>query len=175
VVKQLRQLRQLVPPRVSAAVLSTIFNRWTTARRMRHSRRSDTTCLLGCSPTAADSIEHYVNCPIWHRWQKARLGDRLEQTILAHIMLATPMKKTRISLQAAGVYVLYRTVNHLRHQPPMPQDRRNEYVWHYMHQTLHEAIKGHASLTQQVVGSSGKKRKRAPRTLTAPRKLRRRN
>jgi hypothetical protein len=174
VAKQLRQLRKLVPPRVSAAVLSTIFNIWTTARRMRHIRNTESSCVLECSTTAADSIEHYVHCPVWRKWQRARLQNRLEHSTLQHFMLATPMRKDRLSLQAAGVYVLYRTVNHLRHNPPMPKGAFDMYVWHYMHQMLHEAIRGHSFLTLHVVGNPDKRRKRSASTPGSSRVVRRR-
>ena len=61
--RRIQLLPRLVPPRVAAAVISTIWNRWATARRLQI-EGPDNKCVLGCSPTAEDSLEHYACCPL---------------------------------------------------------------------------------------------------------------
>ena len=56
----LRSLAGLAPPRVLAAAYSTLWNRWTTARRFQGTAR----CLLGCGVEHGDSIEHYCRCSV---------------------------------------------------------------------------------------------------------------
>ena len=49
-VRNLGRLRRAVPPRVQAATISTIMNRWTTDARMRKLRPdAPNRCLLGCT------------------------------------------------------------------------------------------------------------------------------
>ena len=52
----LETLRALVTPRISNAVVSTLWHRWTTARRFQQTQA----CCLQCAPEAQDSIEHYA-------------------------------------------------------------------------------------------------------------------
>ena len=53
-----------VAPRVEAAVFSTIWNRWCTARRHQNRAECHNRCLLGCGGYAEDSIEHYCRCQV---------------------------------------------------------------------------------------------------------------
>ena len=52
----LETLRTLATPRISNAVLSALWDRWTTARRFQQTHA----CCLQCAPEAQDSIEHYM-------------------------------------------------------------------------------------------------------------------
>ena len=57
----LQELNDLVPPRVCAAVLRTLFNGWCTGRRFQAHGQ----CMFGCnSRPQEDSIEHYACCPV---------------------------------------------------------------------------------------------------------------
>jgi len=73
--RNLQMLPSLVPPRICAAVLRTIFNGWCTARRFQKRRTTLNRCLLGCGADAEDSIEHYCCCPAVQDtlWCKLRL------------------------------------------------------------------------------------------------------
>ena len=62
VLGRLQSLRSSVTPRVLAAVWSTLWNRWATARRFQRRHDATNRCLLGCAGDAEDSIEHYANC-----------------------------------------------------------------------------------------------------------------
>ena len=146
VAAQLARLRKMVPPRLRAATLSTILNRWTTDRRMRHVRKGACTCLLHCRDEAADSIEHYFRCPVWLDWQRRRLGDRLVGHGLGHGVLASRMSDEALRLQAVATYLLYRTVNHLRHHRFAQPEERQQYIQHYLNQMLHEATRDDSAL-----------------------------
>ena len=54
----------LVTPRVQSAVFHTVWNGWTTERRLQRRRGPKNVCLLGCSSSAKDSVKHYCRCPI---------------------------------------------------------------------------------------------------------------
>ena len=57
-------LKDLVPPRVVAAVFSAMWNRWPTARRFQERSSPDNRCVLGCPGKAEDSLEHYARCRV---------------------------------------------------------------------------------------------------------------
>ena len=59
--RALEVLLSQVPPRIIAAVILCLCNRWITGRRFQQGGR----CILGCSP-GEDSIEHYAYCPYFH-------------------------------------------------------------------------------------------------------------
>ena len=84
---RLNYLHKHAPPRVSAAALSTLWNRWTTARRFQFF----SPCCLGCSDTAADSIEHYAHCPLVRRAAETELRLQLREWphALGDFMLVT--------------------------------------------------------------------------------------
>jgi len=63
VLRRIRYLAACVPPRVLAAVVSTIWNRWTTARGFQKRFTPACCCLLGCPRRAEDPIEHYLRYP----------------------------------------------------------------------------------------------------------------
>jgi hypothetical protein len=71
--KKLELLGTLVPPRVRAAYFGTLWNRWATARRFQKKGK----CVLHCSETAEDSIEHYVSCSVVRRFAQAFLRLQL--------------------------------------------------------------------------------------------------
>ncbi len=62
VLRRLRELHALVAPRVAAACLSTLWNRWATARRFQRRESAENRCVLGCAGFAEDSVEHYSHC-----------------------------------------------------------------------------------------------------------------
>ena len=110
----LRKLSSVAPPRVQAAVFSTIWNRWTTARRFQRTSH----CLL-CGCEGGDSIEHYSRCRVVRNTCHRVLNcDPNIFAALHSFVLATPLITTRNSLAIAGllVYATYTTVNALRHQ-----------------------------------------------------------
>ena len=56
-------------------------------------------------------------------------------------MLAHSMPVNRLLELAMAIYILYRSVNHIRHLPAAPTP---QYVSQYMKQILHEATRGNS-------------------------------
>ena len=102
----LRMLGELVPPRVQAAVFSTIWNRWTTARRFQGRAR----CLLGCGGQAQDSVEHYCRCAALQAVCQSML--RLDPAVFCNLhafLLVNPRINTKETLTAVAlaIYSVY--------------------------------------------------------------------
>ena len=154
--KNLHRLKAIAPPRVRAAVLSTLFNRWTTDRRMRSLRACNNGCRMGCPRSAQDSLEHYVHCDIIRQWAERRLPGTSPQQAKEQWMLATAMTDDQLGRAAIIVYVAYRTTQHVRHvSGPTP-----EYIRHYMNQMLHEAIRDSSHLRAAAGGTPTPRRRR---------------
>ena len=89
ILRRLKRLRTLVPPRVQAACLSTLWNHWTTARRFQQRSHPSNRCVLGCPGEAEDSIEHYSRCQTVWRVASSSLnlqvapGQRMQSFLLA--------------------------------------------------------------------------------------------
>ena len=138
-VNRLAQLRRLVPPRVSAAVLSTLWNRWCTARRFQRQG----VCVLGCK-CAEDSIEHYASCPMIRcfGWTFLRL-HWLPQEGLLHLLVLHGALSDDSSLCRAAIltYAAWRTTETLRRAAvPQHNDARR-----MLEQYAREAVRGHPS------------------------------
>ena len=118
--RQLTELRSLVPPRVIAAVFSTIWNRWPTARRFQQRAAAWNRCVLGCPGRAEDSIEHYGRCQLLLGFASRRLNLCFESdSALPYWMLVTKGRlahnTTEVQIRTAVlVYAAYRTTNTLR-------------------------------------------------------------
>eukprot|EP00959_Pyramimonas_sp_CCMP1952_P188673 3946033-Pyramimonas_sp.AAC.1 len=69
----LQHLAPLVPPRVWASVLRTLWNGWVTARRWPGGPMAGSSCIFGCRH-ARDSIEHYASCDAVADFARRRLG-----------------------------------------------------------------------------------------------------
>jgi hypothetical protein len=113
-----------VPPRVFSAVISTIFNRWTTARRFQQRDAVANRCVLGCAEGAEDSIEHYCRCPFTKQLGARWLGlDPSAQVNLHTFTLCNPHIATceELVTSALLIYALYRATNHYRHSRDLLQ------------------------------------------------------
>jgi hypothetical protein len=144
----LKALRSLVPPRVSAAVLSTMWNRWTTARRFQRRAR----CTLGCSLSAEDSIEHYSRCPVVRTVASNRLGmydtgaSFLPLFNLVADELRSEPRKSRLVRAAVLTYATYRSTQTARYAGGLTTERAAEYMVQY----IKEAVRGHAVATRLI-------------------------
>jgi hypothetical protein len=112
----LRTLKDLVPPRVQAAVFSTCWNRWITHKRFQVTRNQG--CLLGCG-RGADSIEHYCGCNKVQEVFRRKLN--LDATTFANLhsfTMTNPHIKTseQLTSLALGIYGVYTATNRLRAQ-----------------------------------------------------------
>ena len=143
VLRRLHTLKPLVAPRMSAAVLSTLWNRWTTGRRFQ---RQDV-CVLGCSPAAADSIEHYACCPIIRTAARRFLGLHMRPWphALCDFMLTTGPpsaahpSRACLTHSAILLYVAYNITNAARHKAP----RTGAEAVAMMQQAIAEGVRDH--------------------------------
>jgi hypothetical protein len=138
VLRRLDTLRDKVHPRVSAAVLSTLWNRWTTRRRFQQCGGS---CVLRCSYSAQDSIEHYARWPVIREAARTHLRLTLRHWPfgLADFLLSSgPPHGCAISDQelvrwALLVFAAYTTTNAARHRIPASAqesaDMMQQAIW----------------------------------------------
>jgi hypothetical protein len=179
VLRNLCSLPTLVCPRVAAACFSTLWNRWTTERRFDRRGSPENRCLLGCSPTAEDSIEHYCRCPVVRSFADRFLQLRLtSENGLEYFMLAPFSSEEKVMLTRAAVmiYATYNTINRIRYGERCGAKTALEMLMQFGR----EAVRGHSASTHIVddwtgkeAGASvahGRKRKSSPtRTLGAKR------
>ena len=154
VLKRLRALQALVPPRVHAALFSTLWNRWVTARRFQRRSSAECRCLLGCPPAAEDSIEHYLRCPVVLDFGRRRLAMYMNsQESFALLLLATGPPGT-IPLDswlkrcALLIYAIYRTTNAARHSRPFGVEEARRALA----EALYEGARGHRNATAVADG-----------------------
>ena len=110
-------LNKLVSPRVIAAIISTIFNRWCTRRRYQNGQGN---CVLKCDPRADDSIEHYCNCPTVKKVGRKVLNlNPANQINILTFNLCNQYIRTQEDLTNTGllIYAVYRATNHYRQHP----------------------------------------------------------
>ena len=143
VVTRMKRLAALVPPRVQSALFSTLWNRWTTARRFQN---YGSACLLGCGCRGQeDAIEHYVACPVVRSVAAKRLHlhitpqDALENLLLIRVPPNTADTDSWLLRCAVMLYAVYRTTNDAR--------KNGAFIPRVAQQALKEAIyegtKGH--------------------------------
>ena len=147
ILRRLHTLRDLVPPRVSAATFSAIWNRWTTARRFQRKGR----CLFGCQQPAQDSLEHYSTCAVIRTAANThlRLTWNTGSFALADFLLAQPETSTnlvRLAKQAILLYAVYTVSNTIRHGTQIGHDQ-GPYM---LQQAFWEAVTGHAKAIQAL-------------------------
>ena len=87
VLKRFMALRCDIAPRVHVAVLSSLYNRWTTRRRFQ--RNYSDGCLLGCG--GDDAVEHYLRC------QHVRKRLRISTSV--------------VTLEISGIWLCWRDVH----------------------------------------------------------------
>jgi hypothetical protein len=157
---KLSRLGHLVTPRVAAACLSTLWNRWTTARRFQKRCRRENRCMLGCGGGAEDSIEHYSCCSIVRTVGAGYL--RLWTDIgLSTFMLADARIQDDDALICVAilVYATYRSTNLFRPMggadPSVAKDA--------MEQFCRDAVDGHA-LSRKILDARWVKEQRPVQT-----------
>ena len=67
--ENLRRIGQLAPPRVTAACIGTVCNKWASERRMQRRNTHTNKCIFHCRheedpPGPEDSLEHYWHCTV---------------------------------------------------------------------------------------------------------------
>ena len=161
--RHLKQLSNLVAPRVHAAVLSTIFNRWTTARRFQRRGCISNQCWLGCDAGCEDSIEHYAKCPTLRDFSIAVFSMReIDLDIGIFTMAVTtcglPDMLTKIAIL---VYAAYTVTNSNRARGERPV--RKDYAMDALKQASINAVAGHSKsmkVLDNVFSHNSNKRRR---------------
>ena len=157
----LQLLTKLTPPRVCAAVLSTLWNRWCTHRRYQRRHWSSNRCLLGCGHTAEDAIEHYFHCTVTQNTLQRQLNlppqlfANLHSGLLCNANITTTDQLTSIALLT---YALYNTINYLRHHPNTPSDQIPDMIT----QQLREGAKHHPHATTVLDNRWNRQRQSQP-------------
>ena len=138
----LRDLKSLVPPRVSAAVLRTIFNGWTSDRRFQKSSH----CKLGCHGFMdEDSIEHYAICPTVVQFARSFLNLKGQDFIPGVGDFVTlglnsgTVEEAKLALKAILVYSVYRTSDLYRRKGATSQETATQAL----QQFAKDAVRGH--------------------------------
>ena len=132
-------------PRVGSACFSTVWNRWTTCRRFQQRRCDENKCLLACSPTAEDSIEHYSRCAVVRRVGATMLGMEFPSTLhmfrLCDPRISSP---DDLTMSALLVYATYRTTNVYRTQT----GRSTTEALDTLRQCVREGVRDHHPSTR---------------------------
>ena len=142
ILARLQRLGKLVPPRVVAAVLGSLWNKWPTARRLQ----GRAPCLMRCSSTAQDSLEHYACCPIVQGAAHRHLSLPASQwpNALLEFLLCSPgileATDTHLTKRALLLYAAYSVTNTLRN---MAGDMPREEIPRMLQQALWEGARGH--------------------------------
>jgi hypothetical protein len=144
---RLRLIGLRTPPRVHAAVWSTLFGRWLTARRMGKWGA----CRLSCGVGSCD-VTHYVACPCFRKFAADNLDLRVSGAEARQVFTLTEHPAEHkgdadtLVKVALAIFVAYRTFNSLRHASHL-----NEYeTRRALSQALVEATRGDATLMQLV-------------------------
>ena len=109
-----RRLASLVRPRVISSIARTHWNAWCTSRRFQQ----EGTCRFLCSPSACDSIEHYMFCPVFVSLATEILHlpkfDSMQDFLLLNHRL---WDDGRLAVSAIAVHALYTAFNQARQGP----------------------------------------------------------
>ena len=161
----LRSLRKISPPRLQGAVFSTLWNRWTTERRMHQTRYGR--CLICRKEGTADSIEHYTKCAFTQRLYATKLN--LDPAVFANMhawTLCSPHIVTEEQLLGVGIaiYAVYNTTNRLRHNA-RAHSLNEEDRFQMLAQSIKEAVKGHEQASWTLVQRWNRNRENTPLTF----------
>jgi hypothetical protein len=131
ILANIKTIGQKCRPCVVAMFFRTIWNGWPTTARMRNipGAKGTSKCVLGCSQTAEDRIEHYLLCPkAWSVLQKPRphgAGFVEAQRCLQTMLLAQKgLDDSDKCCIAIAVYAISRTVQTMRSHPHLREPER---------------------------------------------------
>ena len=115
-VRLLQRLAGLVPPRVSAACLRTLWNGWVTRDRFQQGAHSH--CVFGCG-MGIDSMKHYPYCNVVRRFRRSflRLEDEPHEIFSNFVTLGVnlgTLDDNMLVRRAVLVYAVYCSSNQAR-------------------------------------------------------------
>jgi hypothetical protein len=151
--KYLGRLRKVVPPRVHAAILATIMNRWCTTRRTQQNHAPHP-CLL-CGWEEGDDVRHYGGCQRVKELYKRLCGDATNNLFSTWIGVSRGSDK-HTATAALCCYAAYRTTNALRASGGAVDTRRLLWQAAYMGQ------KGAPRLRNLYSQTHARKKRRLP-------------
>ena len=126
------------------AACCSAWNGWATAARFQASAP----CVLGCSPSAEDRIEHYCRCPGVRDLMINFLGLPEERCCIeSFIFAATPLDPNTLSLMAVAVYSMFRATHEFRNNP---LHHGQEVVSDCLRQFCFSATNGHPMSAQRL-------------------------
>jgi len=138
---RISKLGALVPPRVVAAVFSTAWNRWCTARRFQKRDRACNNCCLGCGGGAEDSIEHYSRCKAVRDFHNSVLNIQAEWLLPFWLGVHSSQgyDEELLACGAIGAFAVYMVTNKARHGGFLSTAEAKQAL----HQAAKEAVLGH--------------------------------
>jgi hypothetical protein len=159
VLANLQRLKGLVAPRVAAACLSALWNRWTTARRFQQRAAALNLCVLGCGGAAEDSIEHYVHCPSVRTVARGilRLGEAGPDRFF---LAARGLGDEELACLGILVYAAYSATNLFRNRVGRPS---KEVAEDALGQCCRNAVQGHSQSSRLLDGRWDEPLARRPR------------
>ena len=140
-------------------MVSTLWNRWPTARRSQRRATQEYRCQLGCPGKAENSIEPDSHCAVLHGFASRRLNFHVSGGFLSFWCLvqgSDPGTRTKATLMA---YISYRATNAARRIG----GTTSEYASQMLGQLLYDAVRDHREAAAVVSGSFI----RRPRTTQA--------
>ena len=117
--RRIKLLATLVPPRVHAAVFTTMWNGWCTHRRFQNRRGAGNHCRFKCSLGSEDSLEHYCRCPVVLRVAKHmfHISYPAEMALDLWTLNSSWLDMSHDNLRGLAllVYGTYMSLNTIRH------------------------------------------------------------
>ena len=114
-------------------------------------------CVLCCSPTAEDRIEHYARCPRVVAFASKCLGLSVASCSLqAFLLCERGWSNEELVTRAVLVYAVFRCMHRLREY----ENPSEAYVYDLLEQYAKLGVQGHGPSTDMVFGAS---RRRAVR------------
>ena len=119
VIQNLQIIGKRCRPCVIGSFFKTFWNGWPTTWRMRSAPNASEvrSCVMGCSPSAVDKIEHYLICPV--AWNVLQTHWRIQlnpsrRSVQGMLLAEKGLDETEMALIAVSVYAIARTVQALR-------------------------------------------------------------
>ena len=146
----LKRLPRLVPPRVIAAVIRTLYKGWTTRRRFQQ----EGPCCFGCR-LGEDSEQHYAGCPRVQAFATRRMRLRPEEeprnrtTSFLLLDSASLLPDDTLTKRALVTAAAYRAHCKLRRLSPL---RSEEEALRALEQAAKDAAAGHRNAMRVLDG-----------------------
>ena len=134
-------LGNLLPPRVIAVAFKCVQNGWPSYRRNAERWTDKCRCMLGCSATAEDSMEHYACCPVVKDFCFRTFREERDSWLQAWLICESGVAQTHRNRarHLIGAYAVYRVTATGRHGDPFSP----EGALRALRQAATEGVIGH--------------------------------